>query len=328
MRVGKRAPVSAGLNPPHHWRALNTNLALSPTANRTDGKNIPQSLWSCCPARRSLRASMKARTFLTAEWRHLAMLNYAVDPSVLKRLVPLGTELDYYRGDTFVSVVGFRFLDTRVLGMAFPFHRDFEEVNLRFYVRRHVAEGWRRGVVFIRELVPRHAIAFVARACFGEPYTALPMRHKIEQTTDNFRVEYGWRRRGKWECVRAAATGQPKSIESGSLEEFITEHYWGYTAHGTACSEYQVEHPRWQVWHATEAILEADVSRLYGDAFVESLSSRPLSAFIADGSPVVVRHASEFSEEEPDKSTGADTGEDRSVTNSHRSLSHVGLRGT
>ena len=189
-----------------------------------------------------------------------------------------------------------RFLSTKVFGCAFPFHRNFEEVNLRFYVRRRIAEGWRRGVVFIRELVPRRAIAFVGRTCYGEPYTALPMRHRIDHTIEKIRVEYEWRRQGKWESVCAAAEGQPKTIEKGSLEEFITEHYWGYTARRAACSEYQVEHPPWHVWRAPEATLEADVSTLYGDVFVESLSSRPASAFIADGSPVVVRNASEFSD--------------------------------
>jgi len=241
---------------------------------------------------------MKARTFLTAEWRYLVMLNYAVDASVLKPFLPPGTELDSYRGDTFVSVVGFRFLNTRVFGWAFPFHRNFEEINLRFYVRRQVADGWRRGVVFIRELVPRRVIAFVARRCYGEPYIALPMRHKIDQSPQNLRVEYGWKRLGKWESMRAAADGEPKMVENGSLEEFITEHYWGYTARGTGCNEYQVEHPRWQVWSATEATLDADVATLYGDAFVESLASPPASAFIADGSAVVVRHGARFSERE------------------------------
>jgi hypothetical protein len=248
---------------------------------------------------------MKARSFLTAEWRYLAMLNYAVDPSVLRRFVPFGTELDCYQGDYFVSVVGFRFLNTRVLGWAFPFHRNFEEVNLRFYVRRHAPEGWKRGVVFIRELVPRRVIAYVARTCYGEPYSALPMRHKIDHTAQRICVEYGWQRQGRWESIRAAAEGQSKPIAQGSLEEFITEHYLGYTLHKAACAEYQVEHPRWQVWRASEATLDADVPTLYGDSFAASLSSRPASAFIADGSWVVVRRSSEFLASEPNESDAA-----------------------
>jgi hypothetical protein len=229
--------------------------------------------------------------FLTADWRYLAMLSFAVDASVLRPFVPSGTELDAFQGDYFVSVVGFRFLNTKVFGWAFPFHRNFEEVNLRFYVRRRAPEGWRRGVVFIREFVPRRIIAFIARASYGEPYTALPMRHEIQHTNEKIRVEYDWKHRGKWASLRAAATGPSAPIANGSLEEFITEHYWGYTARKSGCAEYQVEHPHWQVWRAGEAKLDADVAALYGDAFAESLSSPPASAFIADGSPVIVRRA-------------------------------------
>ena len=120
------------------------------------------------------------RPFLTANWRYLAMLNFAVDPKILQPLVPTETELDFHEEKTFVSVVGFLFLDTRIIGLPIPLHRDFEEVNLRFYVRRKSANEWRRGVVFVRELVPRRAIALVARTFYGEPYLALPMRHALE----------------------------------------------------------------------------------------------------------------------------------------------------
>ena len=112
--------------------------------------------------------------FLTANWRYLAILNYTVDPRLLAPFVPLGTEIDFENGETFLSVVGFLFLDTRLLGLPIPLYRDFEEVNLRFYVRRKSADTWRRGVVFIRELVPRRAIALIARACYGENYLAGP----------------------------------------------------------------------------------------------------------------------------------------------------------
>jgi len=233
------------------------------------------------------------RVFLTAEWRYLAMLNFVVDPAILRPLVSRSIELDFYNDRTYVSIVGFRFVGTRVWGIGFPFHRDFEEVNLRFYVRRKTDEGWRRGVMFIRELVPRRAIAFIARTIYGEPYTALPMRHKIELTQPKIRVQYGWRRNQQWERLHISAEGQPQNIETGSEEEFITEHYWGYTA-GSHISEYQVEHPRWRVWRSHNAGLEADVRGLYGQQFVESLSAPPTSAFIADGSPVTVRCKSDL----------------------------------
>jgi uncharacterized protein YqjF (DUF2071 family) len=151
------------------------------------------------------------KPFLEAEWRYLAMLNYAVEPSLLAPFVPEGTELDFLEGRTFVSVVGFLFLNTRVLGEAVPLHRDFEEVNLRFYVRRKSADTWRRGVVFVRELVPRVAIAAAARIFYGEPYTNMPMRHAITDNGTGVSVEYGWRRGRKWEELKmVAAAGPPQ----------------------------------------------------------------------------------------------------------------------
>src|SRR4029077_8869680 len=168
------------------------------------------------------------QSFLTANWRYLAMLNYIVDPALVEPLVPVGTEIDYENGETFVSIVGLLFLDTRLLGLPIPRHRDFEEVNLRFYVRRKSADTWRRGVVFVRELVPRRAVALVARAFYGERYLALPMKHEIEHVDLKLNVEYSWRRGRKGKSLKMSARGEPQSIRAGSHAEFITEHYWGY----------------------------------------------------------------------------------------------------
>jgi hypothetical protein len=227
--------------------------------------------------------------FLTANWRYLAMLNYVVDPALIEPLVPPGTEIDYDNGETFISVVGFLFLDTRLIGIPIPLHRDFEEVNLRFYVKRKSADSWRRGVVFVRELVPRRAIALVARAFYGERYLALPMKHNIEHTHANLNVEYSWRRGQKWEFLKVSAAGEPQSIPAGSHAEFITEHYWGYTTLRDGCSEYRVEHPRWKIWNAATFDFRADVAVLYGEQFAETLRAAPRSVFIADGSPITVQ---------------------------------------
>ena len=226
--------------------------------------------------------------FLTANWRYLAMLNFTVDPAIIAPLVPPGTELDFENGETYVSVVGFLFLDTRVLGLPIPLHRDFEEVNLRFYVRKKSGDTWRRGVVFIQEMVPRRAIALIARAFYGEPYRALPMKHEIEHVDLRLRVEYAWRPGTRWESLKMAATGEPQSIPGGSHAEFITEHYWGYTCLRAGCSEYRVEHPRWKIWTAESFELKADIASLYGKQFAETLAKPPRSAFIAEGSPIVV----------------------------------------
>jgi uncharacterized protein len=228
------------------------------------------------------------KPFLTASWRYLAMMNYRVDPALLMMYVPAGVELDFHEDETYISLVAFLFLNTRVLGLAIPGHRDFEEVNLRFYVRRKSAETWRRGVCFIREIVPRRAIASLARVFYGEPYVASPMKSEIVHRDGQVKVEYSWRRGNRWEALSMSATGDPISSSAGSHEEFITEHYWGYTRTRPGCSEYRVEHPRWKIWPASSATLKADVAALYGKEFAEPLSAQPVSQFIAEGSHVQV----------------------------------------
>ena len=225
------------------------------------------------------------KIFLIAEWRQLAMLNYEISPAVLNPWLPAGTELDLWNGKTLVSIVGFRFLKTRVWRIAFPFHGNFEEVNLRFYVRRKADDGWRRGVVFIKEIVPRAAIAFAARKFYNENYVALPMGHKI----DAHSAEYSWRFRGRENRIKVTARGEPQELVAGSEAEFITEHYWGYSRQPDGSTmEYQVEHPRWRVRDAIDTELDCDVADLYGQVFKEPLCGKPCSAFLAEGSPVIV----------------------------------------
>ncbi len=232
------------------------------------------------------------RSFLTAEWRYLVMLNYEVDPAVLHALVPRGTVLDLWNGRAIASVVGFRFLRTRLLGVPIPLHWSFEEVNLRFYVRHTAQSGdVRRGVVFVRELVPRAAIARVARLAYNEPYWAVPMRSSVPRALDEDpgRVSYEWRTGSRWQHVAATARG-PAVLPGGTSEEaFIAEHFWGYTRQRDGSTvEYEVSHPRWRVWAAVDPSLDADVPRLYGSSFARPLAATPALAFIAEGSAVTV----------------------------------------
>ncbi len=237
---------------------------------------------------------METKEFLSAEWRFLAMINYEIDPAILRPYVPTGTELDYWQGKTFVSEVGFLFLNTRLLGAPIPFHRNFEEINLRFYVRRKAEDGWRRGVVFVKEIVPRWAIATVARIVYNENYVARRMWHGTDLKGISFTksglVEYGWMESSGRNFLRVKTVGQPYSLEAGSEEEFIAEHYWGYAAQrdgGTV--EYKVEHPPWRVWQVSDAEFECDIEKVYGEQFAEFLYAKPSSAFVADGSTVIVR---------------------------------------
>jgi uncharacterized protein len=232
-----------------------------------------------------------ASRFLTAEWQWLVMLNYEIDPSVLQPFVPAGTELDQWQSKTFVSMVGFRFLNTKIFGMTIPFHSNFEEVNLRFYVRRMTKDGWRRAVVFIKELVPRRAIAWTARLFYNENYIAVPMKYEIQWKGDGEirSVAYEWMFKGQKNRLELSPEGEANAVKEGSSEEFITEHYWGYARQrGGGTVEYQVEHPRWRVWPASSARFECDIEGLYGKDFVGALRSQPVSAFLANGSAVTV----------------------------------------
>ena len=187
------------------------------------------------------------------------MLNYEVDPALLAALVPAGTELDFFEGQALVSLVGFQFLDTRVLGVPVPFHREFEELNLRFYVQRRCGDELRRGVVFIKEIVPRVAVSTIARLVYQENYVTMPMQHEIVRHTASasglsassptIEVVYRWRPGRRWNELRAKGEGELFVPGPGSAEEFITEHYWGYTAlrNGRA-AEFRVEHSPWRLW--------------------------------------------------------------------------------
>lgn len=230
------------------------------------------------------------KVFLSAEWRQLVFLNYAVDGALLQTFVPRGTELDSFEGETYVSLVGFRFCKTRLFGtLSIPFHSEFEEVNLRFYVRREVGSEVRRGVVFIKEIVPKCAIAATARLVYGENYISVPMRHKIETTSERLNLEYAWKHQGGWSQISASAHCAEKPPAENSLEQYITEHYWGYSRQmsgGTV--EYRVEHESWHVRAASTAKFEGNAALLYGRELGALVSAPPNSAHLADGSFVKV----------------------------------------
>ncbi|HEY2858653.1 MAG TPA: DUF2071 domain-containing protein [Terracidiphilus sp.] len=225
--------------------------------------------------------------FLTAEWKHLLMLNYAIDPAMLAPLVPAGTELDSHEGTTYLSLIGFEFNRTRLRGVKVPFHQSFEEVNLRFYVRR----GDRRGVVFIRELVPKFAVAAMARVVFNENYSSVPMSHRIGLDVNGnvIAAEYAWGRKTDRCAMRFETESKSYVPPPGSLSEFITEHYWGYAAQKNGSSlEYDVKHPQWRVRSAERCGFSGDATRVFGAQFAEVLRRTPDSGFLAEGSEVTV----------------------------------------
>lgn len=236
---------------------------------------------------------MANRKFLTAQWRNLLMLNYEVDPGILIKYLPPTTELDLWQGKAFVSMVGFRFLNTRVLGIEWPWHVNFEEVNLRFYVRHFDGTAWKRGAVFVSEIVPKPVIAVIANALYNERYQSMPMRHQLTRLNEECTaIRYEWKHKGRWNALGATVSNALRPMQPGSAEEFIFEHYWGYNKlSDTTTHEYQVEHVPWQIADTKDAFLDADVAGLYSEAFVPYLTQPPVSVFYADGSDVAVRVA-------------------------------------
>lgn len=228
-------------------------------------------------------------SFLRAEWRKLGMANYVVSPDLLRADVPAGTELDIWDGKCYVSLVGFMFKHTRLLGVRVPWHVHFEEVNLRFYVRRKEGGVWKRGVVFVKEIVPKAAISWVANTLYGEHYETRRMRHQWVHTSAALRVSYEWRVGGAWQSFGLVAKPDPVEIAPDSEAEFITEHYWGYNrVSSKQTTEYQVTHPRWLQYPVVSHQVMAEFGRNYGARFAFLNQQQPDSVLLAEGSPITV----------------------------------------
>ncbi|MDX2304995.1 MAG: DUF2071 domain-containing protein [Microscillaceae bacterium] len=228
-------------------------------------------------------------SFLKAAWRKLILANYVIEPALLTEFVPFGTELDLWQGKCYVSLVGFKFVDTQVLGLKIPFHTHFEEVNLRFYVRRKEGQAWKRGVVFIKEIVPRSAISWVANTLYGENYEALPMKHVWSETETQLQVSYYWKKESAWQTLHVLANKKAKEIEAGSETEFITEHYWGYARiNDQKTNEYQVTHPRWMTYEVLHHEIEVDFGVVYGQKFEFLNRQQAASVMLAEGSEIAV----------------------------------------
>ncbi|RYY45300.1 MAG: DUF2071 domain-containing protein [Chitinophagaceae bacterium] len=234
----------------------------------------------------------KRPVFLAARWEYLIMMNYSVEPELLIPHLPPYTELDLFEGKALVSVVGFLFNNTRVLGVPWPMHTRFEEVNLRFYVRHFDGKEWKRGVAFISEIVPRAIISIMANRLYNEHYSTAQMKHTIDVTDREIAVAFYWKKRkAEWNSIEVLAENQPGPLLPGSEAHFILEHYWGYNMlNPTTTIEYAVEHASWEIFPVKHFKLVADVEGLYGKSFAPFIQNKsPQSVFLALGSDVVVR---------------------------------------
>ncbi|MDQ0782383.1 YqjF family protein [Chryseobacterium sp. W4I1] len=233
------------------------------------------------------KISNKKMNFLKAEWRKLAIINYEIDPEILEKYLPEGTEFDFYQGKCYVSLVGFMFLNTRLLNLSIPFYRNFEEVNLRFYVKKKEKNTWKRGVVFIREIVPKYALSFVANTFYKENYKTMPMNNVIQMNGNKLTVKYSWKDK-RWHSLRITADSNAIPMENDSEFEFITEHYFGFTKRKNKTSEYEVCHPKWNYYQIKDYQLDIDFSAIYGEEFEFLNGQTPVSVMLAEGSEIKV----------------------------------------
>lgn len=230
-------------------------------------------------------------SFLKAEWRKLAIANFVVNPRFLAQYIPARTELDIWDNHCYVSLVGFMFLDTKLRGLAIPFHRNFEEVNLRFYVRYQEDGRWKRGVVFIKEIVPKHALTLVANLVYRENYQTMKMSHNWAEFEDHRTVEYQWSLNRIKNSFFVKAALEKKKIAENSEAAFITEHYWGYTkVDKNTTFEYEVTHPCWDIYEVFDHQIKVDFGSIYGDQFSELSTIQPVSVMLAEGSKITVEN--------------------------------------
>jgi uncharacterized protein len=225
------------------------------------------------------------RPFLTARWSNLAIVTWEIPPALLQPHLPAGLELDRRGGAAFASLVAFDFLDTRVWGVPWPGARDFPEINLRFYVRH----GARRGVVFIREHVPRPLVAWAARAIYNEPYLVAP----IESTVAGDGPAISTMRRLRWQGRTHAleVTGSKPAFRptEASDEHFFKEHQWdfGRDRRGRTLA-YEVRHPLWDVYPVRASSVDLDWAQVYGASWSFLSGEKPASVVLAAGSAVSV----------------------------------------
>lgn len=227
--------------------------------------------------------------FLRAEWNNLIIANYVVPKELLLSYLPYKTELDFFEGNPYVSLVGFMFLNTKVLGMSVPLHINFEEVNLRFYVKYNDRNSWKKGVVFIKEIVPKRAISFIANNIYGEKYAKMKMRHFHIDNKENFEAGYEWKFKNNWNKISAVCDKRSKKIVPASVEDFFANHYWGYSKYSdTKTYEYHVEHPVWETFKVLSYSVDCDFGTLYGERFSFLNDENPASVLMTKGSEIKV----------------------------------------
>ncbi len=228
--------------------------------------------------------------FLKANWENLIMANYIVSPSVLLPFLPKGVEIDTYNGDAYVSLVGFMFKNTRLFKVPIPYFGSFEEINLRFYVIRKEGNEWKRGVVFVNETIPYQPVAWMANWLYKEHYISIPTKHKWTIKEKTKEIIYDWKMGNKWNSLQVNASTDKKPMAVGSIEEYIFEHYYGYTKIDNQSSqEYEVMHPRWETNQITDYHIDCEFGAMYGEGFRFLNKEQPANIIMSEGSEVAIK---------------------------------------
>ena len=235
---------------------------------------------SCCASSRVLRP------FLTAHERYIAMLSYRADPALVKPYIPTEVELDLYGGEMFLSLVAFLSLETRLPLFSNLKQTNFERIDLRFNVRRKSADTWRRGISFVRRILPKAVASGMARAFPTEIASGSPLKSDIVDCDNTINVNYSWKCATKWRSLQMCAAGTPRAIPAGTFEDYLLERNWYFGEFRRGCSEYRVERPRWRVWEVSCANLDHDINKLFPEEFAQLLSRPPALQLLAEGSHV------------------------------------------
>lgn len=223
--------------------------------------------------------------FLKAQWQDLIMINYEVPRTLVEKYLPAGCEVDLENNRCFASLVLFQFKDCKVKGISWPGYRNFSEINLRLYVTFKDNDEIKRGVIFVKEFVPKKLIAFIAQKLYKEPYFYSQIDYSSKADEKQRQLSYSWQEAQ----VSISSADNWQDLKQGSHEEFILEHYWGYSKHSPQkTNEYEVIHPAWQFSPIEIHKSELDFAKLYGQDWGFLNQQKPYSSFIAKGSEIAV----------------------------------------
>jgi len=236
-----------------------------------------------------VRGKKDKKIFLEANWERLLSANYVVDPSILQPHIPEGTELELHNGKCYVSLVAFRYSETKLLKIKVPFHQTFEEINLRFYVKRKIeTKEWRSEVAFTKLFFPKRTLTAVAKRIYKENYETYEMQHRWKDDEQFLRTSYGLNK-DKWHRFEVITERKPLRITENTDAFFFSKHYWGTSQiDSRSCTIYEIEHPDWSTYKTIDAAISFDFKHVFGEEFASLTTAQPESIYLFDGSPVTV----------------------------------------